>query len=709
MISNNKISNLVSTQLPFFVRNDHQNFVAFLEAYYEFLEQETGAGNVSRSMLQQSDIDLTDLFIQKFYDNFLPFIPRDTAADKTLILKRIKDFYRSRGTEKSIRFLMRVLFNEEVDFYYPQRDVLIASDGKWFVEKSIKISDIFIDNQSNNDIAAVRNFLGTRVRGSVSNATAIVENSDTYYESGSLVQELKISGQVGEFVSGESIETTFIQNGISTPLKANLFSGIINTVELTNAGSGYAVGDRVTIESNTGNGAVIEVVSVSSGNLTSIVAFDGGAGFQVGNQILVSGGGGTGANAAVGTVTANSYFHPNSYNIVSSTISLEAGTRIGNSRYSNLNASILNPANSWMQNSMSFFSYANTGPISTVILYTAGQNYSANPLITSQANNRVRNLGILGKMRIVDGGQGYRVGDVLEFVNVRGGYGRGANGIVRAVNTAASNAITDVGFVNVRGHITGGTGYSQFFLPTVNVRSSNAQAYGANIVVTAVLGTGETLQSVGSSAGAIERLQILSRGSGYLSAPTLNLKSIGDGTAQAVATIITGAYTYPGRYINDDGHLSSYNFIQNRDYYQKFSYVLRLQQSIDRYRSAMKNLIHPSGMKLYGEYLLVDRDGTINVPVRSLTDEYSTILLKTYEHDTANANLIINYIDHTLSVNDTVYLEWSSGNVKSNTVSGPYKVRLVRDENAFIIYNNNYLANTSLPRATGNVYVGKII
>ena len=115
MISNNKISNLVSTQLPFFVRNDHQNFVAFLEAYYEFLEQETGAGNVSRSMLQQSDIDLTDLFIQKFYDNFLPFIPRDTAADKTLILKRIKDFYRSRGTEKSIRFLMRVLFNEEVD------------------------------------------------------------------------------------------------------------------------------------------------------------------------------------------------------------------------------------------------------------------------------------------------------------------------------------------------------------------------------------------------------------------------------------------------------------------------------------------------------------------------------------------------------------------------------------------------------------------
>lgn len=709
MISNNKISNLVSTQLPFFVRNDHENFVAFLEAYYEFLEQETGAGNVSRSLLEQSDIDMTDLFIQKFYDNFLPFIPRDTQADKTLILKRIKDFYRARGTEKSIRFLMRILFNEEVEFYYPQRDVLIASDGKWFIEKSIKISDIRIDGSANDDFTVVNNFIGTRVQGSISNSTAIVENTDTYFEGGSLIKELKISGQVGDFESGESIQATFIENGIQKTITANLFSGIINTVDLIKTGSGYQVGDSVIIESNTGNGAAIIVSSVSSGNLTSIVAFEGGAGFRAGNPILVSGGGGTGANAAVDLVTANSYFHPNSYNVVWSTISLEANTRIGNTKYSNLNSSITDPANNWIQNSMSFFVYSNTGPISTVTLYSSGQNYSANPSITSQANNRVRNLGILGKMRIIDGGSGYRVGDVLEFINVRGGYGTGANGIVRAVNTAAQNAISDVGFVNVPGHITGGSGYSQFFLPTVNVRSSNAQAYGANVIVTAVLGSGETLQSVGSSAGAIEKLQIISRGTNYLSAPTLNLTSIGDGTAQAVATIITGAYTYPGRYINDDGHLSSFNFIQNRDYYQKFSYVLRLKQSIEKYREAMKNLIHPAGMKLFGEYLFVDNDGTINVPIRSVTDEYSIILLKTYEHDTANANLIINYADHTFAVNDSVYLEWSSGNVKSNTISGPYKVRLVRDENAIIVYNNSYLSNTSLPKTTGNVYVGKII
>jgi len=33
-ISNNRISNLIRTQLPFFVQNDHANFINFLEAYY---------------------------------------------------------------------------------------------------------------------------------------------------------------------------------------------------------------------------------------------------------------------------------------------------------------------------------------------------------------------------------------------------------------------------------------------------------------------------------------------------------------------------------------------------------------------------------------------------------------------------------------------------------------------------------------------------
>ena len=725
MISNSKISNLVASQLPFFVRNDHENFVAFLEAYYEFLEQQNGVNNLTKNLLNQSDIDLTDLFVENFYNNFIPFIPKDTAVDKTLILKHIKDFYRSRGTEKSIRFLMRILFDEDVDFYYPQRDILKVSDGKWYVEKSIKINDIFVDGIANTDLGVESNFINRKITGISSNAHALVEKSTIYYEGNSLVRELKLSNQYRDFSSGEQITATFFENGIERSLAANLFSGGIDTVEIINPGTKYKIGDQVSIESETGTGASIIVTSVTKGNLTSIIPLDGGAGFQAGYSVLVTGGGGSGANANISSVLTNEQFHPNSYNIVSSTISLESNTIIGNSKYSNLISSVSDPSNNWIANSMSYFKYSNTGPISGVLLYNTGLNYTSNPTISAQANTRIKNLGILGKMKIINGGTGYRIGDTIEFLNVAGGYGTGAAARVKNVDTSQANTISAVEFVPVTGHITGGSGYDQLALPLANVISTNTRAYGASIAVTAVLGSGENLISANSVEGQILTLQLLSRGSGYATAPTLNLKSNGDGTAQAAATIITGAFSYPGRYLNDDGHLSSYNFIQDRDYYQKFSYVIKIKQSIDKYRKVLKTLIHPAGMKLFGEYLIVDEGDNLNIGIKGVSDNLVKTITKTYS--LYKGNVTINYTSHGLNVDNIVYLDWITGNLAASNVTtaypydsikGPYKVKTVVNTNQFIVNtvqyiantsNLTYLANTLLPNTSGTVNVGKVI
>jgi hypothetical protein len=725
MISNNKISNLVASQVPFFVRNDHENFVAFVEAYYEFLEQQTGVVNVSKNLLNQADVDLTDIFVEKFYDNFLPFIPKDTAVDKTLILKHIKDFYRSRGTEKSIRFLMRILFDEDVDFYYPQRDVLKVSDGKWFQEKSIKITDLEVDGIANNQLGIETKFITRRISGNTSNAYALVEGSSSYYEGNSLVRELKLSNQYRNFSFGERITSSFLENGIEKTLSANLFSGSINTVKIINGGTRYVKNQVITIESETGTGAEIIVSSVSSGDLSSIVALNGGAGFQVGNQVLITGAGGTGAAASISSVSDNNFYHPNTYNIVSSLISLEENTPINNTRYSNLKSSAIVNANSTIANSVSYFVYANTGPITGIFLYNIGSGYSGAPIITAQANTRVRNLGILGKMRIVNGGHGYYIGDTITFTNVLGGYGSGANAIVSNVDTSQSNTISAVAFVNVPGQITGGSGYDQLYLPIASVISSNALASNANIEVTAVLGSGETLYSANSTQGKILSLQILQSGSGYTTAPTLNLTQIGDGTAQAEATIITGAFTYPGRYLNDDGHISSYNFIQDRDYYQKFSYVVKIKQSLDKYRSVLKSLIHPAGMKLFGEYLTVDEGTNLYLPIRETSDNLVSTTTKTYRFETGN--VYINYTSHGLQTGNTVYLDWITGNLAAgnvttaypyNSIKGPYKVKTVVNTNQFIVNtvqyiantsNLTYLANTLLPNTSGTVNVGKVI
>lgn len=303
-------------------------------------------------------------------------------------------------------------------------------------------------------------------------------------------------------------------------------------------------------------------------------------------------------------------------------------------------------------------------------------------------------------MEIYDGGSGYAKGNKIEFLNVLGGYGSGASGNVK--NVDGSGTITEVEFEEVPGHVTGGSGFNQLLLPVANVISSTGT--GANIGVTAILGSGAVLQTANSSIGAIERIIITSRGTNYEDA-TVDLTGSGDGNANANASIITGVYVYPGRFLNDDGMLSSYNFLENRDYYQNFSYVIKIKEDINKYRSAAMALIHPAGMKMFGEYTSVDQlesfepgsDTAAANRYKYTTHTYTKINGATSSSNTIN----ISYTSHGLSKNANVYLEFRSGGY-NNVANGIYLVTNSTNTNHFLV-----IQPTSTPNATsGSVDVG---
>lgn len=870
------ISNFVYSQAPFFVRNDHPAFIKFIEGYYQYLEQEGKTIERAKGFREALDVDRSiDLYTDKLYSQFLKLIPEETIADKNLILKHIKDFYRAKGTEKSIEFLLSILYDLETDFYYPKRDILKASDGKWYLEKSLKVFDILVNNVADPGIYTAKNFTGRQVRGATSNATATVESVDVYYENGVIVKELKVSNQVRDFVAGERINATFEEEGLVKDISANVFSGIIVKVDILNRGNNYVVGDRATIESNTGTGGVVVVSSVSKGAIKTISSEDGGAGFQNTNVILISGSG-SGANAQVSLINADESIHPNSYNIVISQIAFEANSVIGNSissiyetfAYQNLSPVLVSvPANTsnlvantisgtsvsqlyfdqpiansnvyfktgdslnvynvstgtnyilyissntvstsniqftpqipgnlsfervevwiapfsaysnltiscgsggsvslinlsaWkansnvffetfdniycfgtnvtitqsnsvtsqltvspglpgpltnqpfqvikkpslytaLANSMQYFRYANTGPIQRIVVIDGGNNYTGTLSLTASANVRVRQLGILGKMRVVSPGSGYAVNDEIEIYNrpwspevpSSDTLGAGARGYVASVN--GTGAITSVKFKQVPGHYVGGSGYSMNRLPLANVISGTG--VGANVVVTAVLGDGEILNSTTDDIGAILSLSIISGGSGYKTAPTINLTSNGSGTAQVISTVVQGVFTYPGRYLNDDGHLSSYNFLQDGRYYHNYSYVVKIKQAINNYRKALKDLVHPSGMSLFGEYSTVDNGDTMNVQV-STANTTNKIIYRPATYNANIGNIRIFKTAHGLLSGSNVYLEFQTGNT-INISNGVFTV-VTSNANTFFVLQSNTV-NTS-----GNVYYGII-
>lgn len=690
--ANNITSALINTQVPEFVRNEHQTFVKFLEYYYKFLERDGQQSYVTKNFVNFLDIDginkdiqedylkgddynireVSDYhdFLQKMYDNFIKFIPDDVLADRTLIVKHAKEFYRSRGSEKSVRFLIRALFNKEISFYYPKQDILRSSDGKWFIEKSLKVKDVAVNNVANT--IAVSNFQNKTIKGLTSNATALVERVDTYFDKGALVYELKLSGIYKEFQNAEKIFAYFTEEGNDKYLSANLFSGVITAVTINDGGTNYTEGTSVPITSN-GSGAKVVISKVTKGTIQKIVPLFGGAGFKIDNAVVISGSG-SGANANVISVLSDGYYHPNSYNVVWSTIALEASTNIGNLIYSNLNSSNVNTT---IANAMSYFTYANCGPAVECLVITGGNNYVPPLSLTISANSFVTRLGILGRMNIVNGGSGYASNDKIEFINLPGSTGSGA--YANVANVDANGSITEVHFIEQTGQIIGGSGYDWQNLPLANVVSGTGN--GANIVVTAVLGHNEQLAASNSVIGRILEMSVISGGTGYTDNPVLRLDTLGDGTANASLTVVAGAYSYPGRYINDDGHISSFNFLEDRDYYQNFSYVVKVDETINKYRKVIKDLIHPAGMKLFGEYLTTDDAVT----------ETNTNVVVTYANTVSNTkfyNTLYRVQDYIDGVFSPVIL---GGNLDPEIINATYLVNNANQSGTFLATGNNYL------------------
>jgi len=69
-----------------------------------------------------------------------------------------------------------------------------------------------------------------------------------------------------------------------------------------------------------------------------------------------------------------------------------------------------------------------------------------------------------------------------------------------------------------------------------------------------------------------------------------------------VSGVITNIVKQQGYYSNSDGFLNSDMYIQDSKYYQAFSYVIQIDELFESYKSAVKNLIHPAGTELFGEY-----------------------------------------------------------------------------------------------------------
>ena len=250
---------LSKSKLPEFIQEDFKTFSRFIEAYYEWLHKSNNPVYTPFNSEFFMDVDHTpEIFLSRFRTQYLNDFPAnifdfsDTKNFKT-ILKNIKQFYRAKGTEKSVKFLFRLLYNSYVEFYYPKKDLMRASGDLWVEPVSIKIKNIVPINafQLKNGVVYQTNASNAIISSArVLEVLAQKVADQTIYE-------LTIANIIGEFNGDLPLYADLKINDKDTTISADLLT-VISSISITS--NGLRVGDQIVIQSsdstdlNTGTG-----------------------------------------------------------------------------------------------------------------------------------------------------------------------------------------------------------------------------------------------------------------------------------------------------------------------------------------------------------------------------------------------------------------------------------------------------------------------
>jgi hypothetical protein len=127
------------------------------------------------------------------------------------------------------------------------------------------------------------------------------------------------------------------------------------------------------------------------------------------------------------------------------------------------------------------------------------------------------------------------------------------------------------------------------------------------------------------SAGQITHVDITSPGAYYTEANDIIVTAVhasNNTPGNAVLEAEIGAQTTKaGTYRTTKGFLSADKFLQDPDYYNEHTYVIRVAESSDRWNRIYKKVLHPAGFKLIGEFV-----ATISPSQFTLTPEDAIVV-----------------------------------------------------------------------------------
>ena len=479
-------------------------------------------------------------FLNNFRNEFLATLPEvlDNEVNKRNLIKNVKSLYKAKGTAAGHELFFRLLFNEQSETIYPREQLLKTSSGQY---DSLKILRI-IERVGNTE-----GLIGRTITGKDSRATAIIENLSRFQIGTETVTELIVNQEsvVGNFQVGEEVSGTTSDTD-DFFIKADI-TGIPGTKTLTNTGALYKIDDMVKVTGG-GIGALFQISDIGTGSVDELILDDAGSNYAIGDVINFNNTGTLGANAA-GFIRV-------------------------------VNGGIANEDSSGDRIVLEEFTQE-------------GDRYAGDVIVQETQTG----TGDITDLFLSNGGNGYKTTPVLTITS-----SSGSGGKIRAFGNG-------IGKVNGLKTVEHGKRYETSPAPTLS--------FFQNFLVVDITGAfvaGDTFTTSGSASGNIDSLDTdrnILKLKDVIGTININdtITSQTGGTAKvkkfniASATVDVVPITdTDGEFINEDGKISESTMrVQDSLYYQDFSYVIKVGQSINAWRDSFKKTMHTAGFYFTGQ------------------------------------------------------------------------------------------------------------
>ena len=582
-----------------------------------------------QQLLAYADTDNTVYaFLDKFKAAIMESIP-ETVADgisKRNLMKNIRDLYETKGTEEGHKLFFRILFDEESSLIYPRENVLRISDGQWSDDFLMRVTEIGTSDYSQ--------IVGRVITGETSEATAVVQTVIKYKEGAQLIAELNLDRTTinGEFTIGETVNA--VSNELDQLIRAEV-SGIVNETTVTEQGAYYKTGDKVNFELLGSIGVQAAVAAVGAGGIDEVHIENGGVNYTYDDEVVFnnSNTNGAGASARI-TILGGSFVLEDETevdNIVyegethHNDIVLEHVDKLlfedGDHIVEEFYTLLLDKSNTSGADAGDDLLFEDGGRIiregsegiekllreesEEFFLHQEQQLTETDHLILEDGNNIIvetqtfTDLSVaaeatsISKIRMISNGDGYTT---LPTISISSSIGSNVSSL--ALSRSGVGKVLGIQINNL------GLGYSSIPKITMN----------RNIIVKDITGAftiGDTLTTHTASIVSFNPtnriLELETPVEHFFTGDIIKTAGGAIGTVvqcehSKATTAITAIANTGGQFVTERGHISENSMkVQDSFYYQDYSYVVRIGESINLWRDSIRRSIHPAGWNVFGE------------------------------------------------------------------------------------------------------------